>query len=284
MSDKIYISDLDGTLLNNRADISEFSFKRLSEMIADGLNFTVASARSAHTIRETIRDLPLRLPVIALNGAYISDYETGKHLLINEIDKNIVEELYQIYTEAGCEPMLSTNKNEKDYLYYHESINDDMEWYLLDRERAKDKRITKVPDLRETFRETVVSITLMDKFEKLFELNTRIAEIFTHRINANFFENPYNPGWYWLTVHGEKATKDRAIVELVEMRGFSLDNLTVFGDQMNDLRMFELAPRAVAVENAVDELKKAATEIIGPNEDDSVVKYLMNEFRKETGV
>jgi hypothetical protein len=53
-----------------------------------------------------------------------------------------------------------------------------------------------------------------------------------------------------------------------------MDKLVVFGDNLNDVRMFKMAARAVAVENASDEIKQYATEIIGPNEDDSVVKYV----------
>jgi hydroxymethylpyrimidine pyrophosphatase-like HAD family hydrolase len=61
------------------------------------------------------------------------------------------------------------------------------------------------------------------------------------------------------------------------MTGFKREQLTVFGDHINDIRMFELAGRAVAVENADERTKAAADEIIGTNDDDSVVKYLLKK-------
>lgn len=38
----LYISDLDGTLLNSGAEISEFTQDTLSKLLLQGLNFTIA--------------------------------------------------------------------------------------------------------------------------------------------------------------------------------------------------------------------------------------------------
>ena len=54
-----------------------------------------------------------------------------------------------------------------------------------------------------------------------------------------------------------------------------LGQAIVFGDEANDIPMFEIAGRGVAVENAIPELKRIAHEIIGPHHSDSVVRYLL---------
>src|SRR5690554_6856541 len=82
----LYISDLDGTLLNGQAELSPVSRNLLKEMIADGLCFTVASARSVYSISQMLKGLSLNLPVIEFNGAFISDLETGRHDIVNAID------------------------------------------------------------------------------------------------------------------------------------------------------------------------------------------------------
>ena len=61
------------------------------------------------------------------------------------------------------------------------------------------------------------------------------------------------------------------------MTGACIEGLTVFGDNLNDVNMFKMATKAVAVENATDEIKNYADEIIGPNESDSVIKYIMEK-------
>ena len=64
VQNKIYISDLDGTLLRNDASLSSFSKNTLIELIDRGLIFTVATARSIASVREILRGLKLNLPVI----------------------------------------------------------------------------------------------------------------------------------------------------------------------------------------------------------------------------
>ena len=71
MTDTVYISDLDGTLLRNDATLSDYARDRLSQMIRSGLQFTVASARSVVSIRQMLHGLELPLPVIEFNGAFV---------------------------------------------------------------------------------------------------------------------------------------------------------------------------------------------------------------------
>ena len=62
------------------------------------------------------------------------------------------------------------------------------------------------------------------------------------------------------------------LLKVKEKYGF--DRLVVFGDSLNDLSMFMVADEAYAMANVCEELKKAATWIIGSNEEDSVAYYL----------
>ena len=87
MGEKVfYISDLDGTLLRSDASLSSYSKSCLNEMIADGLQFTVASARSVVSMRHILDGLEISLPIIEFNGAFISDLKTGYHEVINWSD------------------------------------------------------------------------------------------------------------------------------------------------------------------------------------------------------
>ena len=51
MRDKtLYLSDLDGTLLQNDASLSPFAVRELNRMIEKGLCFSISSARSTGTV------------------------------------------------------------------------------------------------------------------------------------------------------------------------------------------------------------------------------------------
>jgi len=74
------------------------------------------------------------------------------------------------------------------------------------------------------------------------------------------------------------ASKSNAIKQLKEL--LECDRLVVFGDGKNDIDMFELADESYAVENAHEDLKRYATEVIGANDDDAVAKWLAANVRQ----
>lgn len=56
------------------------------------------------------------------------------------------------------------------------------------------------------------------------------------------------------------------------------EKIVAFGDGKNDVDMFELADESYAVENAHEDLKKYATDIILSNEEDGVAQWLAQNF------
>ena len=275
---KLYISDLDGTLLNSQAELSAYSQRELTQMVADGLPFTVASARSVVSMQAMLGNLPLQLPVIEFNGAFISDLTTGRHLVCNTIDRAIVEEIIATAHARNIFPFVSSFDGLADRLYYVDAINGGMKWYVDDRTTAGDHRLQRVDDLHPHLGEQVVCLTLIEQPGVLRPIAEQFQETFGEQIQLHHMENIYNPGWFWLTVHGRRATKAHALRHLADTRGIDLADVTVFGDAINDIPMFEIAGRRIAVANADDELKRHATAVIGTNEDDSVVKYLREKW------
>ena len=279
--EKIYISDLDGTLLQDDATLSPYAHKTLIALIENGVNFTVASARSLASVRQILHGIPFRLPVISINGAYISDFTTGEHHFVNEIDNSLTPTIYQLARKHHCWPFVSTFNGTKDCVYYQRLTNDGMTWFHDNRVSYKDNSIYHTKNIEEKFSEKVVSFAVVNTYEKLKPLADRLQADFADTLDTHLFENLYSPPWWWLTIHDKKACKSIAIKTLAEYANFSLKDVTVFGDQSNDLEMFKLATTSIAVENASDNIKKHATKIIGTNQDDSVVKYISDDADKK---
>ncbi|MFW6271149.1 MAG: HAD-IIB family hydrolase [Bacillota bacterium] len=278
MKNNLFISDLDGTLLNDEANLSRFSRDILNKLIKKDLQFTVASARSVISMQKILEGLDIELPIIEFNGAFISDLRTGKHIIINEINPEIKFDIFELIKKYGLVPFISSFNGKKDILYYKNIQNEGCRWYVNDRIESKDSRLTKINKLYDTLKEHTICFTIIGTKGKLKELNTELEKTYGSQIELHLIENDYSPGWYWLTVHDAKATKDEAIKELVEITGHKLDDLIVFGDNVNDKKMFNLASKAIAVDNAKDILKRNADEIIGNNNSDSVVKYIHKMF------
>ena len=79
----LYISDLDGTLLNKEASLSEFTKETLNQLIQDGMLFTYATARSSISASTVTQGLNIKLPVIVYNGTFIKDISNGEFLVSN---------------------------------------------------------------------------------------------------------------------------------------------------------------------------------------------------------
>ena len=270
----IYVSDLDGTLLRDDATLSAFSRNVLRELLRNDLLFTVASARSVTSIRAILAGLKLHLPVIEFNGAFISDLESGQHQIINSIEPSIVEDVYQLIDTFGCTPFVSTFNGTEDCLYYSNIINEGMRWYLEDRQEHRDERLCFIEDLTLSFHDEVVCLTVIGAADVLSELEYAIKERHLNSVETHCIENRYSPGWYWVTVHDHRATKDQAIRILLEEWGLDGSEIVVFGDSCNDIKMFQLAGHAVAVANAESQVKDHADQMIGSSNDDAVVKYM----------
>lgn len=130
MPSPLYISDLDGTLLTTSAELAPSCREGLRGLLEEGMVFTVASARSHFSIRQIIGDLPITLPVVNFNGAFLTDLQSGRHEIVNAIDRPVAEEILAVLPDFGCAPFLSTYNGEEDRGYYDKVENGGMEWYV----------------------------------------------------------------------------------------------------------------------------------------------------------
>lgn len=281
----LYISDLDGTLLNTDARLSAYSRETLNELIDAGLLFTVASARSVHSLQPTIKGLRLQLPVIEFNGSFISDLESGRHLTSNTMSWKTGDTIIHIAADMDLHPFYSTICCEgEDRLYTPEIMNEGGRLYQLDRIEHTDPRLQEKPFVRtDRKKNELVCLTFIGPEKRLKQLEDELKSLSCadRSFAVNFFENVYSPGWLWLTVHSSEARKHLAIRKLRERYCPQADELVVFGDNGNDLSMFQDADRSYAVANAVEELKAEASGIIAAHSDDAVVRHILSEIRKE---
>src|SRR5512137_1331310 len=94
---KLYVSDLDGTLLNSRQEIDEKSVEAINGMIGRGLNFTIATARSYESVKTLTGRLHLKLPLILNNGALVYDPVAEKYLMKRIIRPETLHSLVELF-------------------------------------------------------------------------------------------------------------------------------------------------------------------------------------------
>lgn len=273
---QLYISDLDGTLAGPRARLSAFTRRNLRDLLGAGLSFTVASARSIHSLAPLLQGLPITLPVAELNGAFITDLKTRQALLCHALAPHVAAAAIRCALEVGLPPFVSTFAGGQQRLYPPLSpLNAGIAWYEASRRQARDPRLRAAMDPRALVDQAITSLTLIGERPRLASLALGVEAQFPGQTQMLLTENQHQRGWYWLTLQSCQASKAHALKAIAAGAGASLSETTAFGDEANDVPMFEVAARGVAVQNAVAELKRMAHEVIGPHHEDSVIRYLL---------
>jgi hydroxymethylpyrimidine pyrophosphatase-like HAD family hydrolase len=273
---QLFVSDLDGTLAGVRARLSPFTRRQLRELLRAGLSFTVASARSIHSLAPLLQGLPITLPVAELNGAFITDLRTQKAMLCHSLAPHVADATIRQALEADLPPFVSTFAAGEQRLYPPLSLlSAGIAWYDSSRRAARDPRLRAATDPRALLDQAITSLTLIGARPRLASLALGVESQFPGQTQMLLTENQHQPGWYWLTVQSCQASKAHALKAIAAGAGVQLAKTTVFGDEVNDIPMFQVAGRGVAVQNAIAALKRVAHEVIGPHHEDSVVRYLL---------
>ncbi len=278
----LYVFDLDGTLLRSDGSLSAYSARTLNRLIGEGMHFTVASARGCGPIRNALGDLRLRLPVIATNGAYVSDLATGRHLAVQALPPATACDLWALFDGRGYNPFLFTFDGRADRFYYTaESLrNDGMRRFHRKREIRQDPRLRRLDDLRQGLDDQVVQFILIDSLPRIQALEREIRRRHGDAVQIHTHDD-YDAVWYHLMVLDTHATKDHGVAALKRLLDLAHGRLVVFGDQLNDIRMFRRADEAYAVAGAAPELAEHATATIRSNDDDAVARWLERRWRKD---
>lgn len=273
----LYVSDLDGTLLNSNEEITPFSINNLNKLIKEGLNFTIATARTPATVMDIIKNLDIKLPLILMNGVVIYDKSKEEYIDIKEFDNETAFSVLDVLDKKCKNYLLYTIKNNHMYVYYKEFFNEaEIDFY----NGRKDKRLktfVKTNDYRKSVEDSkIINIVAMDKEESIEKINSQLKDIENIKnITVNHYTDIYNPSWCFMEIYSSKASKAKGIEFVSDY--LECKNLITFGDNLNDIPMFLISDRCYAMENADERLKKISTKVIGNNNDDAVVKFLLED-------
>ena len=264
----LYLSDLDGTLLNSDERVSEYTAKIINRFVQNGGYFSYATARSIVTASKVTTGLNIGFPVICTNGAFIFKSITRDILMSNYFLSEEIEYASEILKKYNVYPVVSAFINGKErFAYIEKYVSPATASYL--NTRSGDPRSYRAKNRQELYWGDVFRLSCMDTDDSL----SPIKKIFQadNRFSCIYQKEVYSGEW-WCDILPVKATKANAALQLKSMLG--CDKLVVFGDEHNDMSMFEIADESYAMANAVPELKEMATAVIGSNDNDGVAKWI----------
>ncbi|WP_342551371.1 HAD family hydrolase [Paenibacillus sp. FSL R7-0652] len=250
----IVVVDLDGTLLKANKEVSERSIKAILNCASRGLKFIFATARPPRAVKVFLPKPLLKLgSFVYYNGAYIDCIHTG-----NNIHKAITPALTAEVLDycLACNPDLDISLEVRD------------EWMSLKPYDAG----------------TMMNVKGQPIVRSLTELKQQEASkiLFTGNLGRAAFQKRFEAKLNILvTDAGEltqvsalNASKEEAVSLICDAMGASLQDVMVFGDDVNDIGLFDRCGWPVAMGNAIEALKCRAKEITDTNEHDGVAIIL----------
>lgn len=245
----IILSDLDGTLFRNDKSISDFTKETIRQAQAKGLLFGICTARAKVNAVKFLEGI--EPDIFITNGGGIVYYRDKKiyncEFTVEEIRK-LIDAAFEVF---GKDVILSADNEHALYSNSREELGDKF-WTFND-----------FSDFRETCMKMCIQSLDKEKIEKVASV-IGLDEI----DYLPFSDIP----WYKLSK--KAATKEKAITELCRNLNITSSKIAAFGDDFNDIGMLKLCGAGIAMENAIEEVKKAAASVCASNENDGVAKWI----------
>ncbi len=245
---KLIVTDLDNTLLRSENSISEYTVSVFERCRGKGILTAFASARAEHAMLRFIEAIKPDM-IISNGGATVraNGEIIYRNALSGENVYNIVE-LCKHFT--GGNGLITA---ECDDGYYCNFVPND-----------PDRRAASAYSDFADFRKPSYKITAELENE---EWAQRIAESCDCSM-TNF------SGEIWRRFAAKYSDKKTALKKLTEHLGIKMNDVIAFGDDQNDLEMLKMAGTAVAVDNAIAEVKAVADYVTGSNDEDGVARFI----------
>lgn len=234
---KLIALDMDGTLLNEKEEISEGNYKAIQEAQAKGVHVVLSTGRSILTCGKYAESLNLSSYLVTVNGSEIWDCSGNLH------ERNILHAEYiQMMWEWA-------NQNKT----YYWAVATDKVWR------------NQMPD--DIFAHTWL------KFGFDFS-DDSVRETILQRLLSNQQLEVSNSSPTNIEINAVGVNKANGLLHVCERLGISMDEVIAMGDSLNDIEMIKAVGCGVAMGNAQNEVKKAADWITDTNEEDGVAKAI----------
>lgn len=270
----LYISDLDGTLLDPTPAVTGRSAGIINELIGRGMHFTFATARSIYSAVPITAQLDINVPCILMNGVSIYDIRTETYINNEFIRPEDSAKVLRAFERHGIHCFMYRIDGGVLTCYYSELTTKVMRSFAEVRKNEYKKPFVQLERLADMADGNTVYFTTTGPHDELLPVKLEADAI--AGVETAFYLDVYNGEWY-LEIFSHRASKSNGVRSLREKYGF--DEVVAFGDNLNDLPMFEQADIRVAVGNARDEVKVAADYIIGDNRSDGVAEWLSERLK-----
>lgn len=246
----VIMTDLDGTLLDDKKQISEKDMAAIDEFRKGGGIFTVATGRGVAMSRRVVDVLEIDTPCVIFNGAAVYDFSEKRflwHSSMPDFAVGYIKTLMKQFPDIGIEVL----RGEEVFV-----VNNNK---TVDEHMAIENVVPVYMDIDDVPKDGWLKVLIAYPPEKL----DIVAEYTKTDCNKGVNWVRSSPVYYEMLPEG--ISKGTGLPRLLEAMGETERFTVASGDFGNDYDMVRMADLGVAVANAQQAVKDAAKLVVGDN-------------------
>ncbi len=290
---KVIASDMDGTLLDERHRLRDTTMRAVQKACDAGLRFMIVSGRTYPMVLSELEGKKFFYDCIAASGAEVRNTK-GEVVFRAALDFKLCKRIYDVLMKYDVNPLfLGELEN------YQVGTPEELRRCILERARAfhvgeeyTDEELQKTEWFERLSRGTIG----LSGFEKLqtihkpiykamaFSQDTAVLERIDEELAQKIPEVVSASSFVTnLEITDVRAQKGPVLKWYIESLGYTMDEVMVLGDSMNDYSMLSMDFGAtVAMANSMPQILAVAKYRTKSNEEDGVA-YAIEEVLRRQG-
>lgn len=257
--------DLDGTLVGDDMQIRPRTVAAVRAVVGSGVAVAIVTGRMASSALPWARELGLREPIVALQGAVVRELPeagrpgTGRLLYHRPLPAAVARDALAWCRTHGLDPHVN---------HLERMVVPAADTRAAEYERFAFGRVVVVPDLDEWVRHPVTKvISIGDP-----PAPTRVLPAARAHFDGRAVATVSHPMFLEFVAPG--VSKGAAVRWLARRLGVDLRDALAIGDQLNDLEMIGEVGFGVAMPHGPAELRAAARLVAPPFDEDGAAQVL----------
>ena len=264
MKYKLIASDMDGTLVNNKSELTDRTKEAIKKAVDSGVLFVTATGRPFSNV-QIVNELFNKnqdMPFIVFNGAAAYTGKSEKLLFERFLDFELAKEAFDIGQKIGIAQILWTGPR----LWANRICDETNRYHNV----CKGLDMSIVTDLVTIKNEVkgISKVLWIDDPSKIKELSAEMNSHFKGRLRC------VSSMPHFLEFISNDAGKGTALEEIGKIYNIDKSEMIAIGDGYNDVCMIEYAGFGVAVANAPDDIKAKCDYVTLSNNDDGVAEVI----------
>jgi hypothetical protein len=248
---KLLVTDLDGTLLDDRGAVHPRDLLAIRELVRRGVAVSICTGRMYSGTRAIARELGLHAPIGCLDGSHIVDAGTDRALLMHSIEAVAATALVTILAEHRPATFVFSGD-----AVFHDEQGDAFLSYV----RTWSQEVKPLDDVLAhaswSGDRPMAALVALGEQLQIEAAEQAIVERHPEELQTVSFgvrREGYD-GLWGMVVRAAGATKATAVSWIAAHHGIEIDQVVAVGDWLNDIPMLRAAGRSFAMNQApIDE-------------------------------